>query len=283
VSMRTFLAVVLGVAAVLLASMALPAAWVNQHVVSQEGFVELAGPMGEDEQFRSVLGAAVADEVSEHVELPAVLQDLVQPIIERVARELAAMEEFPAAWNESLAGSHELTMNGQSEAALSLQLTPMASLAAQRVADILGRDLPVADEDIVVSFGQADQRDEVALVKQLATNWYWIAAAAVLAGLLAAVLAVHRTAALLWLGIGVTVAGVLLWSAAHQAAALAGSLEAGSSITDAFAGRLVELAAEDFQPWAIVLAGAGLAAAVLALTARQLTWATKVPSRQRLA
>ncbi|NMR29795.1 hypothetical protein [Crystallibacter degradans] len=270
--MRSVLALILGLVTLVMTAVAVPAAWTSQNLTNQQGFVELAAPMGQDAQFRSALAEAIAEEVRNQSQLPPGLQELVDPIIARAAGAVTGLEEFPQAWNEALAKSHTLTLEaeGPDEGALRLDIAPIVALAIQRVADTLGTEIPV-QEELIVDIGQADQLQSVDLVQRVANEWRWISAGA-LAGLLLTLLVARRAStALAWLGVGAVILGVGFWLAAEAAPDVAAQHDAAGPVADAFTARFVELAATSFQPWAVVLAGAGLAAAVIGVTARQLS------------
>lgn len=270
--MRSVLALVLGLVTLVLTAVAVPAAWTSQNLTSQQGFVELAAPMGSDSQFRSALAEAIAEEVRNQSQLPPGLQELVDPIIAQAAEAVTGLEEFPRAWNEALAKSHTLTLEaeGPDEGALRLDIAPIVALAIQRVADTLGTEIPV-QEELIVEIGKAQQQQSIDLIQRVASEWRWIAAGALAGLLLTLIVARRASTALAWLGIGSVILSGGFWLASEAAPEAAARHDAAGPIADAFTARFVELAAMSFQPWAVVLAGAGLAAAVIGVTARQLS------------
>ena len=229
--MRSVLALVLGLVTLVMTAVAVPAAWSSQNLTNQQGFVELAAPMGQDAKFRSALAAAIAEEVRNQSQLPPGLQELVDPIIARAAGAVTGLEEFPQAWNEALAKSHALTLEaeGPGEGALRLDIAPIVALAIQRVADTLGTEIPV-QEELIVDIGQADQQQSVDLVQRVANEWRWIAAGA-LAGLLLTLLVARRAStALAWLGIGAVILSVGFWLAAEAAPDMAAQHDAAGPV-----------------------------------------------------
>lgn len=267
--MRTLLAAVGGLLAVLLAGAALCGAWADQRVLDRAGFVSLAAPLGDDAGFRSALAATITEEVAGSAELPAGLQELVRPIVERTAGAMTELAGFPRALNESLALSHAHTFSGTSggEAAVTLDIAPMVALAVSRVADALGTNIR-SPEQVLLPLGSAEAGGVLASVRDLPSLW-WVAAVAAAAALVLMLLAARRPAtALAWAGIGAGLLGAVLWLAAGLAPPLAVNAAGESALAQVFLGRLVELAVADFRPWAAVFAGAGLVIAVAGFTLR---------------
>lgn len=269
--MRALLALVSGVLAVLLAGAALCGAWANQRVFDRSGFVSLAAPLGNDAGFRTELAAAVTDEVAGSADLPAGLQELVRPIVERTAGAVTELDGFPHAFNESLARSHTQTFSAEAggEAAFTLDIGPVVGLAVTRVAEALGAELPVP-EQVLVPLGSAQAAETLSLLQDLSGQW-WLAALAAAAAVVLMLLAARRsTIALAWAGIGAGLLGGLLWLAAGQAPSLAEDAVGGNALAREFTGRLAELGAADFQAWAAMFAGASLVVAVVGFTLRTL-------------
>ncbi|TJY71401.1 hypothetical protein E4J89_03890 [Arthrobacter sp. CAU 1506] len=269
--MRAVLALVSGLLAVLLAGAALCGAWANQRVFDRDGFVSLAAPLGGDAEFRAALASAVTEEVSGSANLPAGLQQLVLPIVERTAGAVTELDGFPQALNEALANSHTLTLSGKtgSEAGITLDIAPIVDLAVTRVAEALGTNLPVP-ERVLVPVGSAQTASQLAFWQDLAAQW-WVAALLAGGALMLMLLAARRrTTALAWAGIGAAALGGLLWLVAVQVPPLAEGAAGRSELAAAFVGRLAALAVADFRPWAAVFAGVGLVVAVAGFTLRAL-------------
>lgn len=269
--MRALLATLSGLLAVLLAGAALCGAWANQRVFDRDGFVSLAAPLGGDAEFRAALASAVTEEVSGSADLPAGLQQLVLPIVERTAGAVTELDGFPQALNEALANSHTLTLSGKtgSDAGITLDIAPIVDLAVTRVAEALGTNLPVP-ERVLVPLGSAQTASQLAFWQDLAAQW-WLAALLAGGALVLMLLAARRrTTALAWAGIGAAVLGGILWLAAVQVPPLAEGAAGRSELAAAFVGRLAALAVADFRPWAAVFAGVGLVVAVAGFTLRAL-------------
>lgn len=262
---RSVFAAVLGLAAVLLAAAALPSAWLQRNVLDEAGFVALTEPMVEDQGFRSELSAAVAGDIGRQLDAQPALAAVAAPVIERVAGRLTELDGFPEAWRESVAASHRLSLADPERPELAVQAAPLADLAVREVAAGLGVDLPPAG-NLTVRFDDAGLGGYLAAAVRAAAAWSWLAAGAVVAALAAVLLAVRKAGAVFWLGAGMAAAGLLLWTAAGQLPALAGRVS-GAPLAGAFAARLAELSTEGFQPWAAVLAGAGVLALLAGLVA----------------
>ena len=50
--MRSFFSAIAAIAALLLAAVSVPAIWADRTVVNPDGFVAMAGPLGNDPQFQ---------------------------------------------------------------------------------------------------------------------------------------------------------------------------------------------------------------------------------------
>ncbi|NKX53718.1 hypothetical protein [Arthrobacter mobilis] len=261
--MRSLIAAALGLVAILLAAAALPSAWLERNVFREAGWVSLAAPMAEDPQFRSALSAAVVEDLDGRLDLPPGFESLAVPVIERAADRLAELDGFDQAWEESLAASHRLSLQDRQHPGLAVELAPLADLAARDVEQSLGIEVPDAGNMVVQTGGPAINR-YVAVAGQAAAAWPWLAAGAVVTAAGAVLAARRRAAAAFWLGLSAVAAGAVLWLAAGNLPVLARQVSA-DALADAFAGRLAELAMQDFQPWAAALAVAGLAAAAAGL------------------
>ncbi|MGM0928811.1 MAG: hypothetical protein ACQEXN_03755 [Actinomycetota bacterium] len=269
--MRALLTVLSGLLAVLLAGAALVGAWASERVFDRDGFVSLAAPLGSDAEFRAALASAVTEQLPGGDDLPAGLQELVRPIVERTAGAVTELDGFPRALNETLANSHTLTFSGTtgSEAGITLDIAPIVGLAVTRVADALGANLPVPDR-VLVPLGSAPTAGLLAFWQDLAAQW-WVAALAAAAALVLMLLAARRsTTALAWAGLGAALLGGILWLAAVQVPPLAVGAAGSSELAATFAGRLAGLAVADFRSWAAVFAGTGLVLAVAGFTLRAL-------------
>jgi hypothetical protein len=277
--LRSVSAAVLGLLAVLLAAVALPAAWLQQNVFDERGFVAFTGPMVEDAQFRAALSAAVARDAAGQLDGGPVLDALAKPAVERVAGRLTELDGFPQAWRDTAAQSHRLSLADPDRPDLAVQLAPLADLAAREVADVLGVQAPAA-RNLVVRFDDAGLNGYVAAAGRLASSWSWLAAGAAVAAVAVVLLAVRKATAVFWLGLGVAAAGLLLWVAAGRLPGLAGQVS-GTALAEAFSMRAAQLAADGFQPWAAALAWAGAAAAAAGLLVRLLRPRTGRPGGSR--
>ncbi|MFD1214271.1 hypothetical protein ACFQ36_19775, partial [Arthrobacter sp. GCM10027362] len=220
-SLRSVFAAVLGLVAVLLAAGALPAAWLQQNVFDEAGFVSFTEPMVEDPQFRSALSTAVARDVGRQLNAGPAIDALAKHVIEQVTGRLTELDGFERVWRETAARSHRLSLADPEHPDLAVQLAPLAGLVAREVADRLGAEAP-AVADRAVHFGNAELNGYVAAAGRTAAAWPWLAAGAVVAAVGAVLLADRRAAAVIWLGVGTAAAGLLLWAAAGQLPALAG-------------------------------------------------------------
>ncbi|MCC9146348.1 MULTISPECIES: hypothetical protein [unclassified Arthrobacter] len=266
--MRNFASVVFGLLAVLLAAAAFCGAWLNTNVVSETGFAALGEPLAQDESLQGELATSLSGAVS--VDVPAPLAGLVGPLITTAVEQVQSLPEYPEAWSETLRRSHALTFGNAAEgtgSAVTLDVAPLVGLVTGSVGGELGASVP-APEQVPVEIGGAGQADLISNVQRAGEAWPLLALAAAVAGLLALIAARRRSTTFAMLGLGVAVAGGVLWLGAGLVPVRLVAQQLGSPVASAFAEAFAGQAIGSLRSWTVGLILAGAAAFVVGMLAR---------------
>ncbi|WP_026818796.1 hypothetical protein [Arthrobacter castelli] len=259
--MRTLLSAFAGIAAVVLCLLAVPGLWLDQNVVSEDGFVELAEPLASDGQFQEQLAEATARTVLENASLGPALMELARPLVDQAAQNLTENPGYRQAWEETLRGSHQVTMSGNdASAAVILDIAPIVALAAQQAADSVGADIQ-APEQVLIDVGGSNQQIIIEIVQNYAQLAVPFAIAAVVAFALAMLIARRRSTTFVLVGIGVAVAAGLWKLSAEYAMRQIKTSADANELAGLFKTHLTALAEASFNEW--ILAGAGAAAVMI--------------------
>jgi hypothetical protein len=130
---RTFVSAVATLLAILLAAVAVPAIWLDRNIVQEQGFVELASPLGTNSGFQQGLATAAVGTIDTSA-VPGFLEDLVRPALENAAASMVGLPGYPAAWEETLRRSHRLSFAapqaeageaGEAASSLTLDVAPL--------------------------------------------------------------------------------------------------------------------------------------------------------------
>ncbi|MCU1547621.1 MAG: hypothetical protein JWO29_572 [Arthrobacter sp.] len=265
--MRTFVSAAAVLIGLLMAAVAVPAIWVDRNIVQEEGFVALAGPLGQDPLFQRRLASATVGSLGSGSGIPDALRQMARPILENTAQSLTALPGYPEAWAETLRKSHRLTFadpntlpaEADGRSSLTLDVGPLAGLVAEQVS--AATRLPLAaPEEVLIHIGQPDQRQLIERFAAYATLGYAAAAGAGLALALAFVAARRRWTVLAGTGAGALVlAGVWKLASGAAGAAVAGT-STGNEVAEIFKRELVSTATAGFEQWilATVVAGGAL-------------------------
>ena len=264
--MRTFASAVFGLLAVLLAAAAFGGAWLNTNVVSEDGFAALGEPLAEDDALQRELAADLSARATESVDLPGPLAGLVAPVVTSAVEGIQSLPEYPQAWNETLRRSHALTFS-DADGGVTLDVAPLVSLVTGTVGGELDVDVPEPGQ-VPVEIGGAGHAELVKNVQRAGEAWPVLALAAGVAGILALLVARRRSTTFALMGLGVALAGAVLWLAAgilpERVAAQPLSSAVASAFAEAFAGQV----AQSLRTWTIGLMLGGAAALVAGLLAR---------------
>jgi hypothetical protein len=259
---RTFVSALATLLAILLAAVAVPAIWLDRNIVQEQGFVELAAPLGADSGFQQGLAAAAVGTIDTSA-VPGFLADLVRPALEDAAARIAGLPGYPAAWEETLRRSHRLSFAApETEAAdtasasLTLDVAPLVALGAEEISRTTRLPLDPPDQTRI-NVGQPEQKEWTERLSTYAPAGYLLAGGAVVALLLALVAARRRWTVLAGAGLGALVLAAV-WTVGWQlgsAAVLA--RDSGNEIANMFRDRFVAAAAADFQGWTLAAAITG--------------------------
>ncbi|MBG0740330.1 hypothetical protein IV500_13160 [Paeniglutamicibacter antarcticus] len=253
--MRTLVAAIMVLLALVLTAVAVPAIWADRNVVQEDGFVAMAAPLGSDTEFQQALADATVKSVSSQLDLNSALLALVQPSIEAAAKALSSDPGYPAAWTETLRRSHRLTVadtpgSGGADR-LTLDIAPLLTLLENKVA--AGLDVAVTPpEQVLIEVGQPAQRTAIVRLSTYAPLGYWLAGGAGLALLLALVIARRRSSTLVLTGLGLAVVAGLWKLALDRISAAVLASSSGNAIAELFKEQFVSAATKDFGQWIVV-------------------------------
>ncbi|POH56982.1 hypothetical protein [Arthrobacter glacialis] len=248
--MRTAGSAILIIVALLLASVAGPAVWLQRNVVEQNGFVALAGPLGSNKEFQDGLSTMVATQTTASLDLPPQLKELAAAIVNSTARSLYTDPGYPQAWTETLARSHALSFaaagNKEIQGDLQLDIAPLVAMVAARVSEDVGVTLPTP-KDVVVSLEQP----QVARLLPLATTlggWsVWLAVIAVGLLVLGVFVARRRSLALIFVGVGLALVALLWFLASGMVETVLANLAVGPAAASQMGAQLAVLAQDSWQ------------------------------------
>lgn len=276
--MRTFVSAAATMLALLLAAVAVPAIWVDRTIVQEQGFVELAAPLGRNPEFQQGLAEAAIGTIDTSA-VPGFLADLVRPVLEDAATSLTSLPGYPAVWEETLRKSHRLSF-GSTEAgsggaaageaasasALILDVAPLVNLGAGEISRTTGLPLDPPDQTLI-SVGAVEQKEWTERISTYSPAGYLLAGGSAVALVLAFVAASRRWTVLVITGLGALLLAVLWALGAHFASAMALAWNSGNEIANMFRDEFVAASVAHFRGWALVEAGVGavvLAAGIVA-------------------
>lgn len=261
--MRTFVSAFATLLAILLAAVAVPAIWLDRNIVQEQGFVELASPLGRNSGFQQGLATAAVGTIDTSA-VPGFLADMVRPALEDAAASMTGLPGYPAAWEETLRRSHRLSFTApQAEAgqtapasSLTLDVAPLVALGAEEISRTTRFPLDPPDQTLI-DVGQPEQKEWTERLTVYAPAGYLMAAGAAVALLLAVVAARRRWTVLVGAGLGALVLAAV-WTVGSQlgsAAVLAA--DTGNEVANMFRDGFVAAAAADFQGWTLASAITG--------------------------
>ncbi|WP_455834916.1 hypothetical protein [Pseudarthrobacter siccitolerans] len=261
--MRTFVSALATLLAILLAAVAVPAIWLDRNIVQEQGFVELAAPLGTDAEFQQGLAAAAVGTIDTSA-VPGFLEDLVRPALEDAAGSMTGLPGYPAAWEETLRRSHRLSFAAPeaeagetaSASSLTLDVAPLVALGAEEISRTTRLPLDPPDQTLI-NVGQPEQKEWTERLRTYAPAGYLMAGGAVVALLLALVAARRRWTVLVGAGAGALVLAAV-WAVGSQLASAAVlARDSGSEVANMFRDAFVAAASADFQGWTVATAITG--------------------------
>jgi hypothetical protein len=270
---RSFVSAAATVLAVLLAAVAVPAIWLDRNIVQEQGFVELAAPLGRDPGFQQQLATAAVATIDTSA-VPGFLEDLVQPVLEDAASALTALPEYPAAWEETLRKSHRLSFAGPATddggsapaSSLTLDVAPLVTLGAVEISRTTGLPLDPPDQTLI-NVGQPEHKEWTERLTTYAPAGYLLAGGSAIALLLALVAANRRWSVVAWAGAGALVLAAVWALGSGIASAAVVSADSGNEVANTFRDEFVAAAAADFGGWTLAAAVGGGALLLLGLAA----------------
>ncbi len=285
--MRTFVSAVGVILALLLTAVAVPAAWVDAHVVKEEGFVRMAGALGKDPDFQNRLAAAAVGTFESSVQLPEPVRNLAAEALKNAASGMQSWSDYPQAWEETVRNSHRLNFGtDQKEEAgtptgLLLDIAPLVRLIRDHFASSTGVKLDVPQQS-VVTLGQASQRQLVERVAAFAPLWWVAALGAAAAALLALTAARRRPSVLVFLGLGGLALAALWTTTTDFAVGAVGNVSSGNSVADLFKNEFLASAKAGFGEWITVDIWVALGLLAVGVVAWLLTGRGRSRSADRL-
>jgi hypothetical protein len=271
--MRTLLSALLALLALAVGAGGLAAAWVDQNLVEESGFVSLAAPLSDDKDFQTALTDALAQEFTATSGLPEQFQSFVEPLIRDAAGAVSDSSAYPAAWNETLRLSHAFTFAQAPDpadpapAVLTLDLGPVARLVADGVGGGLGVEVPVP-EDTTIDIGSFERGGLLSGFADAVQAWQLYLAGAGVLALLAIVVARRRGTTLALLGLGIAGIGVVGLLADRWLPQIAGEAPGSRAIADVFVRGLAGRAGADIAASSLPVVVGGLIALVIGLAAQ---------------
>lgn len=259
-TLRTFVSALGVILALLLIAVAVPAAWVDQNIVKEEGFVRIAGGLGNDPDFQSRLAAAAVGTFESSVDLPGPIQSLAADALRNAATGMQSWSDYPAAWEETVRNSHRLNFGAPAQTeeaatttALVLDIGPLVRLIRDHFAEATRIRLDVPTESLV-SLGEPSHRQLVERVAASAPLWWIAAAGALLASLLALVAARRRSLVLVFLGLGGLALAALWTAGADLAGGIVGNLASANGVAELFKQEFLTAARTGFGQWTLIAA-----------------------------
>ncbi|WP_207842328.1 hypothetical protein [Williamsia soli] len=263
--MRSFLTALLCLVAIVGAAIAVPAFWVNEHVVDRDGFSETVAPLADNAKVQQLIADEITTQVG--VAAPLVPSALVQPLADAYTRG----SEFPKDFAEVMNQQHdwlfsEATPEDEGRV-MSLDLTPMVN----RVLSEQGLGAIQVEGPIEVPLSDSAQAGLEAgryhqLGEQIGYIAFGVAIAAIVATLGALIFARRRGLVLLAVGFGVVIGGILTWLLGEWARRRAQD-EVGGAEGSAreVADLMVDKVVDNMQNVGLIAVGAGVALAAIGL------------------
>ena len=218
--LRSLLATLLGLLAVVLLPVGLVAFWASTTLTDTDAFAQELGPVVSQPKVQDALADTVTTGVLDAVQLQPVAERALEPVIRAEATKIVASRAVRSAWTESIRSAHEqfvaamqgrgnTTVGSDGRVSLVLQVPlPGVTEALQQagVPNIAAALKPTVRVPLV----DASQMSTVQRVYRATSAWgTWGPLAVAALGLLAVLVAVRHARALGWLAVGWGVVSVL--------------------------------------------------------------------------
>jgi hypothetical protein len=262
---RSFLAAVLCLVAIVAAAVAVPAFWVNDRVVDRDGFREIVAPLADN----TTVQKYIADEITAQVssQAPLVPDALIAPLAQTYTRS----DNFQQDFADAMVQQHEWLFNEAKPEdegrVMSLDLTGMVN----RVIADVGLGGVEIEGPILVPLGDSAQSGlEAGRYHNLGDQIGVLAIAslviAVIATLIALIVARRRGLVLLAVGFGIILGGIATWLLGEgvQSRALdevSGADDSAREVADLIVDKVVN----DMQNVGLIAVGAGVAVGAVGL------------------
>lgn len=264
--MRSLVSFLLGFVALVATAVAVPGLWFERTVMDESGYVALAGPLGEDPEFRAALADTVATGVVRGAGLEGASGRIAEPVVQRVADGMTDLAGFDAAWTETNRLSHRLNVTdippAELDGRLGVDLTPMVTLVADAANRRLGTELR-APGDLVVAVGTPEDRKRLDRLRTVAP-WSWgLMGVAVVAAVTAVLSARRRGTALIALGGGlIAVAALQMVLVATGGDRAVDEMTTSTAFSRALVEQLHDAVVGSYGVWLVALGAVGVVSVV---------------------
>jgi len=272
-TLRTFVSALGVILALVLTAVAVPTAWVDQNIVKEDGFVRLAGGLGNDAEFQARLATAAVATFESSVDLPGPIQSLAADALRSAAAGMQSWSDYPQAWEATVRNSHRLNFGAvnQSEetagtTALVLDIGPMIKLIGDHFAEATRIRIDVPSESLI-TLGQPSHRQLVERVAAFAPLWWVAALGALISLLLALVASRKRPLVLVFFGLGGLALAALWTAGANLAGGAVGNLSSANGVAELFKEEFLTAAKSSFGQWTLIAAVAAGAVFVVGVVA----------------
>ena len=259
-TLRTFVSALGVILALILTAVAVPTAWIDQNIVKEEGFVRIAGELGNDPEFQDRLATAAVGTFESSVDLPGPIQSLAADALRSAASGMQSWSDYPQAWEETVRNSHRLNFGAANQpeeaattTALVLDISPLVRLIRDHFAEATRIRIDVPAESLV-SLGEPSHRQLVERVAAFAPLWWVAALGALISMLLALVAARRRSLVLVFLGLGGLALAALWTAGADLAGGVVGSLSSANGVAELFKQEFLTAAKAGFGEWILMAA-----------------------------
>lgn len=258
--MRSILASILTVLAVIAMVCALPTMWAGQRLVDSDGFVSMTAPLAKRQDVQKL----IAEELSTQI-AAAAGNAVPASVIEPLARQYTQSDLFPPDFAEVVRQQHDWLFDSPPPGAgpgtiMSVDLTPMANRLVQR----FGLSIRVPGRITVPMSESARGGLEAGRYKQIGDRTKQIATGSLIVLLVAALgalLAARRRGIVLTsLGVGMIIAGIVSWvGGAAVKGRAADEVSGASSAPKQLAQVIINHALSDLQRWVYIVGAVGVA------------------------
>jgi hypothetical protein len=256
-TLRQLTSALLIVLAAVIGAAWLPGSWLQQHVVEEQGFLEIAEPLGEDASTQRALTDAAVDELLGSDMIPGSVRDGITPFAQDQAASFTTTSAYQEMWDGTMVSVHDgLFASGDS--AIDVDLAPAVDALIDPVEEKLpfGISLPRPDHP-TVTLATVPDLPVLRAAAQVLPYASWALPAMIVLVVLALLISDRRRATLLGAGVATMVAGGI----GLLLAAGIGALVPASVDGSAFLGPLVQgfeaRFSADISPRAAVMTGVG--------------------------